>query len=199
MKLPKWLVAGGVMLASFVALGIASQIRAGVTAATVYRVDPIHSTLVFRVKHMNVNYFQGRFDEVTGTLAFDDKNPAQSAIDLKVSTGSIDTASPKRDNHLKSPDFFNARQFPTITFKSKSVKKAGDDAYEAEGDLTLHGVTRTVTIPVQRTGVAAGPRGTRAGFEAIFTIKRSDFGMKNMLEMLGDEVRITANLEVMGS
>lgn len=187
------------MFGLFAALGIASQIRAGVTAATVYRVDTVHSSLVFRVKHMNVNYFQGRFDDVSGTLAFDDQNPAQSSVDLKISTGSVDTASPKRDNHLKSPDFFNARQFPTITFKSKSVKKTGDGSYDVEGDLTLHGVTKAVTIPVTRTGVAAGNRGTRAGYEAIFTIKRSDYGMKNMLEMLGDEVRITANLEVMGS
>jgi polyisoprenoid-binding protein YceI len=168
-------------------------------AATAYKVDTVHSSLVFRIKHMNVNYFQGRFDDFSGTLSLDEQNPAQSSIEFKVNANSIDTANEKRDQHLKSPDFFNAKQFPTVSFKSKSVSKAEPNTYEVQGDLTLHGVTKPVTIRLEKTGSGPGMRGgTVAGFEAIVTIKRSDFGMSKMLEMLGDDVKITANLEAGG-
>jgi|SRR5579864_1650316 len=169
---------------------------AGVTAAQVYKVDPVHSTVLFRVKHMNVSYLNGRFNEITGSIAIDDQNPAQCSFELKVATDKVDTAIAKRDTHLKSPDFFNARQFPTINFKSKHVSKEGDNSYDVAGDMTIHGVTKPVSLKVEQTGVAQNPRGGQvAGFETVFTIKRSEFGMTNMLGMVGDEVRITVNIE----
>jgi polyisoprenoid-binding protein YceI len=169
-------------------------------AANTYKVDKAHSSVIFRIKHMNVNYFQGRFDDITGTFSLDDQNPSASNFDLKITSDSVDTAIPKRDQHIKSPDFLNSRQFPTITFKSKSVTKSGNDTFDVEGDLTLHGVTKPVTVKVERTGTAqGGPGGSRVGIEAIFNIKRSEFGMTNMLQALGDDVRLTINIEATGS
>ena len=109
---------------------------------------------------------------------------------------SIDTHNAKRDQHLKSPDFFNAKQFPAITFKSKQVKKSSKDTYEVTGDLTIHGVTRPVTVKVTNTGSGKDPMGAnRIGFETIFTIKRSDFGMKFMLGPVSDEIRLIVSIE----
>jgi polyisoprenoid-binding protein YceI len=184
-----------------VGVDLAGRALAGVTAATTYRVDSVHSTVIFRVKHMNASYFNGRFDGISGTVTLDEQNHAQSAFDLKISASSVDTANPKRDGHIKSPDFLNAAQFPTIAFKSKSVSAGEKDMYEVQGDLTLHGVTRPITLKVTRTGLVPSPRGggSTLGLETVFTIKRSEFGMTNMLQMLGDEITITADLEASGS
>jgi polyisoprenoid-binding protein YceI len=165
-------------------------------AADTYRVDPVHSTTVFKAKHFGVTSFFGRFNNVSGSFTLDDADPAQSAFQVQIQTESIDTANAKRDQHLKSPDFFNAKQFPTIAFKSTSVKKLDADDYEVTGDLTLHGVTKPVTAKVTKTGVGKGPRGGQlVGMEANLTIKRSDFDMKFMLDGIGDEVQIMAGLE----
>lgn len=165
-------------------------------AAETYKVDPVHSSFLFRVKHFNAGYFYGRFNEATGTVVIDEANPAKSSVEIQVKVESIDTNDVKRDQHLKSPDFFNAKQFPTITFKSKQVKPSGKDTYEVTGDLTLHGVTRTVTAKVTRTGGGKDPFGKfRIGFETVFTIKRSDFGMKFMLGPVSDEIRLIVSIE----
>ncbi len=102
----------------------------------------------------------------------------------------------KRDEHLRGPDFFNARQFPKITFKSDSVRPTGPDTYEVAGTLTLHGVSRPLTVTLKKIGAGKGPAGDqRVGVETGFTIKRSDFGMKNMLEGVGDDVLLIVSLE----
>lgn len=165
-------------------------------AAETYKVDPVHSSVLFRAKHFNTGYFYGRFNSVSGSVVVDDANPAKSSVEIQVKVESIDTNDAKRDQHLKSPDFFNAKQFPTISFKSKQVKKSGKDAYEVTGDLTIHGVTRSVTANVTRTGEGKDPfGGYRIGFETVFTIKRSDFGMKFMLQGISDEVRLIVSIE----
>jgi polyisoprenoid-binding protein YceI len=186
------------MLRKFVtALGIACGLGVlTVAAAETYSVDTVHSTVIFRVKHMNASYAYGRFNDIKGQFGFDEQNPAQSRFDFEVKVASIDTAQPKRDMHLKSPDFFNAVQFPTITFKSKSVTKAGTDEYQVSGDLTLHGVTRPVILKVMKTGSGKGPRGgSIAGLESVFAIKRSDFKMTNMVGPVGDDVVVTVSVE----
>ena len=125
----------------------------------------------------------------------DETNPAESRFEFQVKADSIDTGIPKRDLHLKSPDFFNAVQFPTIAFKSQSVTKSGD-AYDVTGDLTLHGVTKPVKVKVVPTGKSKDMKGTPiAGIEATFTIKRSDFGMSKMSRAVGDDVWITVGIE----
>jgi len=113
-----------------------------------------------------------------------------------VKADSLDSANADRDKHLKGPDFFNVKQFPTLAFKSTRVRALGDKDYEVTGDLTFHGVTRPVTVKLERIGTGKGMRGeTRTGFEATFAIKRSDFGMKYLIPAVGDEVRIIAAVE----
>jgi polyisoprenoid-binding protein YceI len=163
-------------------------------SADAYQVDSVHSSMVFRVKHMGAANFYGRFNSIAGSFTLDD-DPAKNAFDVRIQTESVDTAQAKRDQHLKSPDFFNARQFPTITFKSTSVKKMGDASFDVTGDLELHGVTKSVTAKVTKTGAGTARGRQIAGVEAELNIKRSDFGMTYGLDSLGDEVYIIVSLE----
>ncbi len=166
-------------------------------ATETYNVDPVHTTAIFRIKHLGVTYFYGRFNETTGTFTVNTEDPSEMSFDVQIKTESVDTNATGRNNHLKSPDFFNAKEFPTISFKSKSVKSSGESTYSVAGDLTLHGVTKPITVQMEFVGQGdKGPRfGYRAGFDATITIKRSDFGMNFMQGMLGDEVRIMVGLE----
>lgn len=183
----------GSVFALSAALALASE-----AVAVEYKVDPVHSTVMFRVKHMNASMAYGRFNAVSGTFALD-SDPAKCAFDVTVKTDSIDTASPDRDKHLKNTDFFNAKQFPTIAFKSKSVASAGQGMFEVTGDLTMHGVTKPVTVKMEHTGSGKGMKGEAlAGVEAVMTIKRSDFGMKGMVGPIGDDVRVIVSLEGAG-
>jgi polyisoprenoid-binding protein YceI len=176
---------------------VAAALPALAAAAETFQVDPVHSSVNFRVKHMNVSYSYGRFNAISGTFTLDPTDPAKSAFEFNVRADSLDTGSPKRDGHLKSPDFFNVRQYPSISFKSKSVASAGENAYDVTGDLTLHGVTRPVTLKVEQTGKGPGMagRGAAAGLLTTFNIKRSDFGMKGMVGPVGDDVRVEVAIE----
>lgn len=177
--------------------GLAPKVPAParVAAADTYTIDPVHSSVIFRIKHMNTANFYGQFTKVTGTIAFDESNPASCSIEAEIPVNSIDTHNSKRDQDVKGTDLFNAEKFPTISFKSKSFEKAGD-AYNVTGDLTLRGVTKSVTVRVEKTG-SGNMRGTQIlGLESTFTFKRSDFGMTAMQNgMLGDEVRIIVSTE----
>lgn len=171
---------------------------AAAKAADSYKVDAVHSAVIFRVKHMDASFAYGRFNEVSGTFTLDDQDPTKTALNFEVATGSIDTNSDKRDQHLKGPDFFATKEFPKATFKSKEARKSGKDAFEVVGDLTLHGVTKPVTVKVTATGTAKRPLqmggGYVAGFEGHFALKRSDFGMKET-PGIGDEVQVTVSVE----
>ncbi len=160
-----------------------------------FKVDPVHSMVLFKVRHMGASNFWGRFDAVSGSLVLDEADPSASTLEFEVKVESIDTNNPRRDQHLKSPDFFNAKQFPLIHYKGSSVKKTGEGAYEVSGDLTLHGVTRPLTLKFERVGTGKGPAGPLAGFETTFTIKRSDFGMSFMLQGVSDEVMVITSVE----
>jgi polyisoprenoid-binding protein YceI len=165
-------------------------------AAESYKVDPVHSYIVFRIKHLGVGYSFGRFNDTAGSFVFNDSSPSSSSIELQVKSSTIDTFVEKRDEHLKSPDFFNAAQYPLISFKSKSVKKLDNENYEVTGDLTLLGTTRPITVKALHTGSGKDPWGKfRRGFETVFTIKRSEFGMDFMLSGLSDEVELTVSIE----
>ena len=169
---------------------------AGLTAhADTFKIDPVHSSMAFSVKHLGVSDFYGRFNDISGQVVFDKDDPSKNSVEVTIPTESIDTKNEKRDQHLKSPDFFNAKQFPTIVFKSKSVEGSGD-TYKATGDLTLHGVTKPLTLEIKRGPEAKGMEDEiRAGGETRFTIKRSDFGMNFMQGALGDEVTVFLSLE----
>ncbi len=139
----------------------------------------------------------GRFNDPAGSYTLDSADPTRSTFNVQLQAANVDTHNDKRDAHLKSPDFFNAKQYPTITFKSTAVKQgANANTLDVTGDLTLHGVTKSVTIPVDLTGKGQFPPGTeRAGVEATFAIKRTDFDIKNMVGPVGDEVRLVVALE----
>ena len=163
--------------------------------ADTYKVDPVHSSVVFSIKHNGVTNFYGAFKEISGTVAFDAADPSKSTVELTVPVESVDTRSDKRDQHLKSPDFFNAKQFPAITFKSNKIEGSGE-SYKITGDLTIHGVTKPITVDFKRGADGKGGGGkTVGGGEARFTIKRSDYDMKFMVGPLGDDVNIILSLE----
>ncbi len=176
-------------------LAFALVAAAGISTAFAepYTVDAIHSTVLFRIKHMNTSHAWGRFNEMQGTV---DLDGAQPTVDVTLVVDSIDTANAKRDEHLEGPDFFNAKQFPTIAFKSNKITKVDDDHYDVEGMLTLHGVSKPIAVQLERTGTARTPMtGKITGYATEFKIKRSDYGMKLMVGPIGDEVLLIVSLE----
>ena len=169
-------------------LGMAAQ-------ADTFKIDPVESSVVFSVTHLGISNFYGRFNDIKGTVVLDKADPSKSSFDLTIPVESVDTKNEKRDQQLKSPDFFNAKQFPVMTFKSKKVEGSGD-WFVVTGDFTLHGVTKPLTLEVKKIGEGKGMKGEiRAGGEGRFTIKRSDHGMSFMQEVVGDEINIVVSLE----
>jgi polyisoprenoid-binding protein YceI len=183
-------------IVAVLALGLVSSLAAGRPglAAEKYTADPVHSTLVFRVKHVNTTDFWGRFNTIAGSFTLDEANPAGCQFEFTVKADSVDTGNGARDKHLKGPDFFNAVQFPEISFKSQSIKQSGN-GYEVTGDLTLHGVTKPTTIRIVPTGKGEMRGKAIAGIAVTFQIKQSDFGMTKNVGPLGDEVLIHAGIE----
>jgi polyisoprenoid-binding protein YceI len=167
-----------------------------VVKAETFNVDPVHSSVLYCAGHMGISNSWGRFDDVSGKISLDDKDPKANAIDFTIKPASINSGDPKRDEHLRSVDFFNAKQFPAITFKSDSVKQVDAKTYEATGTLTLHGVSKPITLKIEKVGAGQHPMiGTAIGLESAFTIKRSDFDMKNMLEAIPDNVKLLVSIE----
>lgn len=169
--------------------------------AETFAIDAGHSEVGFQVRHL-VSQTRGRFNEFSGTVSLDPKNLVNSSVDFKIKAASIDTNVADRDKHLRGADFFDVEKYPEITFKSKSIKAAGNDTYNVTGTLTMHGVSKDITLPVTYLGQAKDPWGnTRAGFEATTTLNRKDFGIvwNQALDaggaVLGDDVKININLE----
>jgi polyisoprenoid-binding protein YceI len=161
-------------------------------AADTYQLDPNHMWITFKVMHGQFAESWGRFNAATGTATLDGAN---SVFNVSIKAESIDTGVQKRDDHLRSADFFNVKQFPEITFKSTKVEGSGNEL-KVTGDLTLHGVTKSVTIPLKVGGPAEFPQGVqRVGFSGQFTIKRTDYGMTTMVGPVGDEVTLVINVE----
>ncbi len=177
-------------LAAVVVLGFSVSARAD------YKVDPVHSSANFMALHANVGHVYGRFNSLGGTFNLDDADATKSAFNIEVKADSVDTNQGKRDEHLKSPDFLNAKQYPTISFKSTAVKKGDGNKLEVTGDLTLHGVTNPVTVMVEVLGKGEFPPSVaRQGIEAMLAVKQSDFGMKGMPGGVGDEIRLLIAIE----
>jgi len=174
--------------------------QAAAAPPAVYKIDPDHSGVGFSIRHF-VSNVPGRFRDFDGSIHYDKLNPAASSVELTVRAASIDTGNGDRDEHLRSADFFEVQKFPTITFTSTEVKAREANVLEVTGDLTMHGATRPVTIPVRILGTVKTPNGEKAGFEAIFTLNRKDFGISwnRVLDasgaVLGDEVKITIEVE----
>jgi polyisoprenoid-binding protein YceI len=162
--------------------------------------DKAHSQVGFQIRHF-LTKVEGRFRDYEGRIAIDRQNPANSRVDVTIQTASIDTGNEKRDADLKSANFFEVDKYPTITFKSTKVTPNGKDLYLVTGDLTIHGVTKTVVVPVRHTGFLNLGKMEKAGFEVTFPINRKDFGItwNRTLDaggaMLGDDVQITVLVE----
>ena len=165
-------------------------------AAEKYLVDPDHSAVVFRVKHLGIATVFGRFHQPSGWFVYDMGTPDKNDIGVQVAAENVDTGVEKRDNHLRSLDFFNVEEYPLILFKSRSVKAVGQHRFEMTGDITLLGNTRTVTVQVEQTGAGSDPRGKcRRGFETSFSILRQDYGMNFMPDVVGSKVDLTISVE----
>lgn len=179
----------------------ASYHRLTSTPNGTYRVDPAHSLVWFTIGHAGVAVVVGRFDKMSGTYAFNSAKPSRDRVDIRIATSSIDTNFAMRDHDLRGPDFFNAREFPTITFRSTRYRPEGARAGLLYGRLTLHGVTHPIVFRVREIGagpVAALPKpwgGYLSGYVATTTVRRSAFGMKAYPGMIGDRVHLHVNIE----
>ena len=166
-------------------------------AADIWVGDTVHSSVGFRIKHLGTSWTHGRFNEFSFSVKSEGMGSLVSSADFVVKSGSVDTGNAKRDQHLKSPDFFNAALFPDISFKSAGAKAVDESCAELTGDLTLHGVTRSLIARVTKVGSGKGMKGEELlGLECTFTIKRSDYGMDKYADAVGDDVRITVAAEV---
>jgi polyisoprenoid-binding protein YceI len=170
---------------------------ASIARADDFKADPVHSFVVFDVHHFGAGYVYGTFAGPTGSIAYDDSDLTKTTFDMSVDTESIETRNENRDKDLKGPDFFDVKQFPTMTFKSTSVSKTGDNKMDVTGDLTIRGVTKSVTVPMEMTGSGTGMRGeTRTGFRADFTINRTDFGMTaDPAPAIANEIHVIVAIE----
>lgn len=143
-----------------------------------WEIDKAHTLIEFSAKHMMVTTVKGRFTTFSGVIDLDEPNPANSHVDVTIDANSIATGDEKRDGHLKSPDFLDVANYPTIAFKSTKVALQGEDHAKVTGDLTIHGVTKSVVLDVTREGMTTNMRGERlAGFSVRTTINREDFGL----------------------
>jgi polyisoprenoid-binding protein YceI len=160
-----------------------------------YAVEPNHTQVVFSVNHFGFSTFSGLFEKASGTLVLDPVKPEGSKLDVTVSTDSVYTPSDKLTGELKGADWLDAGKFPEITFKSTKVEKTGPESAKVMGDLTLHGVTKPVTLTAKFHGAGPNPLSKKytIGFEVSGKIKRSDFGVKTYVPMIGDEVDLTIN------
>lgn len=165
-----------------------------------FAVDGVHSSVLFRVVYQNTSHFYGRFNEVSGTFNIDPANPNNTHLDLKINVESVDSGNSGRDNHLRNADFFNARQFPEATFKSKSARRVNDTTVAVTGDLTIRGVTKEITVNIESMGETRDNRANKArsGFATEFTITRSDFGVSYGVGALSDETKMIISLSGLG-
>jgi polyisoprenoid-binding protein YceI len=173
----------------------------GLAGAAEYSIDQAHSDVSFKVRHL-VSKTSGQFTDFDGAIVADFSNLDASSVNFTIQAASIDTKNEDRDKHLRSGDFFDVEKYPEITFTSSKITKASESSYAVTGTLTMHGVSKTVTLPVIFLGEVEDPWGnTKAGFEISTTIDRKDYGIvwNKTLDagglLLGDEVEITINLE----
>ncbi|HEY5147047.1 MAG TPA: YceI family protein [Polyangiaceae bacterium] len=169
---------------------------------TTYTIDTTHSDVGFSVRHMVFAKVRGHFTKWTADLAFDPADPSKDAVNVSIDVGSIDTREAQRDGHLKSPDFLDAAKYPTITYKSTKVERAGDKKYAVMGDLTIHGVTKPVKLDVEELGGGKDPWGNqRIAFQAKTRVDRGEFGLKwnQALEtggvLVGEHIEIEIDIE----
>ena len=181
---------------------VAMFLLAGTGFADTYRIDPAHSSVEFSIRHI-FSQVKGQFGDFSGEIVYDPKHEENSSVTAIIKVASIDTDNERRDNHLRTPDFFDAARYTEMQFQSVKVSREGDRLM-VEGDLSMHGVTKRIVLPVDILGVGIHPmtKAPVAGFAAVLTIQRSDFGVNSWTDaagILGDDVKITLNLEANGT
>jgi polyisoprenoid-binding protein YceI len=169
------------------------------TASTsTWQIDPAHTAAQFAVKHLMISTVRGAFKGVTGTVTWDDQDVTKSSVNVTIDATTVDTGTAMRDNDLKSPNFFDVAKFPTITFKSTKIEQAGAGKLKVTGDLTIHGVTKSVVLDVD--GPSASIKDlwatTRAALSATTKVNRQDFGVSGAGTAVGDDISITIDMEM---
>lgn len=181
--------------ASTLALVVSLFAASVASAAESWTIDSTHSSVGFNVRHF-FNKVPGVFEEFSGKITFDPANPETGAAEATIKVSSVDTRSEKRDGHLQNEDFFLSEKFPAITFKSKSWKKTGDNAFDITGDLTIKDVTKEVVLKTKLLGVGPGrPGKTVSGWEATTMLDRRDFGITYGQGVVGNEVEVVLNIQ----
>ena len=175
----------------------------GINAQSAWKFDPSHSGVRFSVAHMVISEVEGNFSKFDGKVMASADDFSDAEVEFTVDVSSINTDDKKRDEHLLSADFFNVEKFPTIEFKSTSIKKAGDNKYKITGDFTMLGVTKEIVVDVTYNGTIVDPWGnTKAGFKVKANINRNDWGLKYNSVMdtggmlIGEEIAIVSNIEL---
>jgi polyisoprenoid-binding protein YceI len=179
-----------------IALLLATSLPLAAQAADSYTVDPMHTFPHFSISHLGFSTMQGRFDKSSGKITLD-RAAKTGSVDIVIEAASVSTGYGKRDDHLKSPDFFNAAEFPTLVYKSSAVKFKGDAPATVEGNLTLLGVTKPVTLTIDAFKCGPNPMNKKeeCGAAATAQFKRSDFGMKFGLPAIGDDIKLVFEVE----
>jgi polyisoprenoid-binding protein YceI len=176
------------------AAAASALVSASSAAVETFKIDPVHSSVGFTIRHI-VSKVPGSFTTFSGTVLVDKDNMENNSVEATIDVGSVETRNDHRNAHLKSPDFFDAVKFPTITFKSTSWKKTGDGAYDVTGNLTIKDVTKEVVLKTTFLGFGPGMKGsTSSGWEATTTLNRTDFGVigpAGLGAMVGNDVAIT--------
>lgn len=163
-----------------------------------WQIDPNHTAAQFSVRHMGISTVRGAFTKVNGSAQYDPSNVSKTAIDATIDASSVDTRVSMRDEDLRSPNYFDVAKYPTITFKSKSVQAAGEGKLKIVGDLTIHGVTKEVTLDVDGPSApVTDPKGnSHVGASAGTNVNRKDFGVGGSSNMVGEDITITIDVEL---
>lgn len=180
-----------VIAAAVLTFGLAAAPALG---ADNYVIDTAHTSVSFKVQHSGISWIHGRFNEYSGSVTIDKENAGKSSFAMTIKTDTVDTNNKQRDNHLRSPDFFNAKQFPAITFQSTAVK-AVEGGYEVTGDLNMHGVTKPITLTLKGGKEASLGGARRIGFSTEVTLKGKEFGMNRVSGALGEDVHIAVSFQ----
>ncbi len=174
--------------------------RPALAATETFVLDRVHSSVSFRIRHV-VSMVDGRFTDYDGKIWIDRENPTASKVELTIQAASINTGNEKRDNHLRTADFFDVEKYPTITFKSTKIESKGDGVYDVTGDFTMRGVTKTMKFPVRHGGFAKVGKAEKTGFDLLLRLNRREFNINwnRALDqggwILGDDVDILIGVE----
>jgi len=183
---------------ALVVLSAFAMVAAAVAQTGTWQIDPNHSSAQFSVRHLGVSTVRGAFTKVSGSAQYDPSDPTKNSLNATIEAASVDTRVEMRDNDLRSPNFLDAQKFPTIAFQSKQVKPIGSGRLQITGDLTIHGVTKEVTLDVEGPSAPIkDPWGNqRIGASASLKINRKDFGVNGAPGVVGDDINITIDVEL---